>query len=220
MGFCLFNNIAVLARYLLSKQYAEKVVIIDFDAHHGNGTQDIFYPDSSVLYVGLHQDGHTLWPSSGFTEELGTGKGQGYTVNLPFPPHVTDEFYLESFRKIVLPILHQFQPDYVLLSAGYDAFHKDPLTDMGLTGNTYYYLSQLLKSVADQYAQGRIIGFLEGGYNKKGLQVGVYNTLLGIGNTALNPILSEQSSTSKEEQTTQEIFIKSTTAILKKYWDF
>ena len=116
MGFCLFNNVAILARYLLSKQYAERVAIIDFDAHHGNGTQDIFYQDNDVLYVGLHQSGDTLWPSSGFTDEVGQGKGAGFTVNLPFPLHTSDTEYLTGFRKIVSPILDQYQPDYLLLS--------------------------------------------------------------------------------------------------------
>ncbi|MHA1839642.1 MAG: histone deacetylase family protein [Candidatus Ranarchaeia archaeon] len=221
MGFCLFNNIAILANYLLAKKYAKRILIFDFDAHHGNGTQDIFYVSAEVMYIGLHQDGRTLWPMSGFQDELGKADGTGYTINIPFPPMVDDISYIQIIRDIVTPIIGQFHPNIILVSAGYDTYFADPLTNMNITSYTYYHLPLYLRMQAEKYSHGRLIFLLEGGYTKKGLTQGVYNTLIAITGKG-QPILDSNSPTQPTQKIKQKISdlrisVKQT---LKPYWSF
>jgi acetoin utilization deacetylase AcuC-like enzyme len=140
-------------------------MIVDYDAHHGNGTQRSFYSSRDVLYVGLHQDGRTLFPGSGFPNEIGTGEGEGYTVNLAMYPGAGDSSYDLAFSHVLEPIAKSYDPDFILVSVGYDGHFNDPLTNLGLTTSGFEMMNSRLKQMASSYAGGRIVCFLEGGYN-------------------------------------------------------
>jgi acetoin utilization deacetylase AcuC-like enzyme len=163
LGFCLFNNIAIVARYLQRQHGLEKIAILDWDVHHGNGTQHSFEEDPSVLYVSLHQ--YPFYPGTGSSSETGKGKGQGATLNCPMPAGVGDEEYREAFTTRVLPKLHAFQPQAVLISAGFDAHAADPLAQINLSTAFYGWMTARVMEIADQYAEGRLISMLEGGYS-------------------------------------------------------
>ncbi len=158
MGFCLLNNVAVAAATLAGR--GGRVAVVDWDVHHGNGTQDIFWADPSVLYVSIHQ--WPLYPGTGRPEERGVGSGRGTTVNLPMPPGATGDVYLALFDEVVVPCLERFAPDWVLVSAGFDAHRDDPLADMCLTAGDFADLTGRLVSASP--APGRLALFLEGGY--------------------------------------------------------
>ncbi len=158
MGFCLFNNIAVTAHALT--QRGQRVAIVDFDAHHGNGTQDIFYARNDVLFVSLHE--YPQYPGSGALDETGVGPGAGHTINVPLPSGTTGDVYLQAFDRVIEPAIEEFAPDWLLISAGFDAHRADPLTDLGLTSGDHADLTLRLRSMVPT---GRTIAFLEGGYD-------------------------------------------------------
>ena len=162
MGFCLFNNIAVTARTLADR--GERVVIVDVDAHHGNGTQNIFYDDADVLFVSFHQ--FPWYPGTGAPEEAGEGAGLGTTVNVALPAGATGEIYHRAFDSVVVPIVERFKPTWVLVSAGFDGHRADPLTDLGLTSADY---ADLIGEVLQLAPAGRRLLFLEGGYDRQAL---------------------------------------------------
>ncbi|MFX0108416.1 MAG: histone deacetylase [Candidatus Hodarchaeota archaeon] len=164
-GFCFINNIAVSAQRLIKKHDLDRVLIVDYDAHHGNGTQNAFYSSNQVLYVGLHQDGRTLFPGSGFPNEIGSGKGKGYNVNLAMYPGAGDLSFDLAFSEIIERIGEQFEPEFILVSAGFDGHFQDPLTNLGLTTSGIAMLNSRLNTLAMQYCDGRIAFFLEGGYD-------------------------------------------------------
>jgi acetoin utilization deacetylase AcuC-like enzyme len=175
-GFCLLNNVAAAARHAQVKHGAERVLVVDIDVHHGNGTQEIFYDDPSVLYVSIHQFGY-FYPGTGALNEIGTGPGQGYTMNIPFPPGAGDRAYLAAFDDLVRPIAGEFSPDFILVSAGYDTHWIDPLASaaLSLTGQSVL-IAKLMES-ASELCGGRILFVLEGGYHPTALSHGVLNTL-------------------------------------------
>jgi acetoin utilization deacetylase AcuC-like enzyme len=165
LGFCFINNIAVAAKHLLQKENVQRVMIVDYDAHHGNGTQNSFYSTKDVLYVGLHQDGRTLFPGSGFANEIGTGEGKGYTVNLAMHPGAGDYSYREAFSKVIVPVAESYCPEFILASVGFDGHFLDPLTNLGLTTTGFAMMNTKLREIANRHADGRLVCFLEGGYN-------------------------------------------------------
>lgn len=167
LGFCVFNNIAILARYLQQHHGLEKVLILDWDVHHGNGTQHTFEEDPSVLFVSLHQ--YPFYPGTGALNETGNGRGEGATVNCPMPGGARDELYQQAFRERILPAIERFAPDAVLLSAGFDAHVDDPLGGTALSTDCYRWMSERMLEVADRHAGGRIISMLEGGYSLSAL---------------------------------------------------
>ncbi len=178
-GFCLFNNISILARYITSTVPDSRVLILDIDAHHGNGTQEIHYSESDILYLGLHQDGRTLYPGySGYIDELGEGNGKGYNINLPLPPGTSDNSFLQGLSNLFPPIVDQFQPTAILVSAGYDAHFRDYLTNLQFSATAYLKATQLIMETAEKYCNGRVIMFLEGGYDLQALSESIYNTLV------------------------------------------
>lgn len=168
MGFCLFNTIAIGAQYLRHVHGAERVAIVDWDVHHGNGTQEAFYDDPSVLFVSTHQ--YPYYPGTGAATEVGTGAGKGRTVNVPLPAGCGDAEYLAVFQQIVLPIVERYEPQWLLVSAGFDAHRDDPLAGMQVTESGFAEMADALVAVAQRHAQGRIAFLLEGGYDLDALR--------------------------------------------------
>jgi len=180
MGFCLFNNVAIAARYALVKLGLERLVIIDFDVHHGNGTQEAFYDNPNVLYISTHQYPH--YPGTGRVEETGRGEGTGTTINIPLPAGCGDAEYEQVFEQIIVPSARRFQPQLVLVSAGYDAHWADQLAMMQLTVTGFARIAGIIKRLADELCHGRLVLSLEGGYNLEALAASVkatFDVLLG-----------------------------------------
>jgi acetoin utilization deacetylase AcuC-like enzyme len=168
MGFCIFNNIAVAAQHALDRYGLERVLIVDFDVHHGNGTQDIFYESPRVMYFSTHR--YPFYPGSGHWRDTGIGAGVGSTINVPLPHSIGDKMYARIFDDLLYPAAERYQPQLVLASAGYDAHWSDPLGAlMLLTASGYGYLSRVLNSIARDFCDGRIVFVLEGGYNLEAL---------------------------------------------------
>ncbi|MBM4271764.1 MAG: histone deacetylase [Deltaproteobacteria bacterium] len=166
-GFCLFNNVAIGAMYAHKKYHVDKILIVDWDLHHGNGTQAQFYDDPRVLYFSTHQ--YPYYPGTGSIEEIGRGKGLGYTINVPLRPGTDDAQYVKIFTKVVHPVSMKFEPQMVLLSAGFDPYFKDPLGGMRVTPEGFAYMTRILMNIADACCGGKFVVTLEGGYHITGL---------------------------------------------------
>jgi acetoin utilization deacetylase AcuC-like enzyme len=219
-GFCLFNNISVLARYITATIPDSRVLILDIDAHHGNGSQEIHYEESDILYLGLHQDGRTLYPGySGYIDELGVGSGKGYNVNLPLPPGASDRSFMQGLSTLFPPIVEQFQPTAILVSAGYDAHFRDYLTGLQFSADGYFKAAQLIMEVAKKHCQGRVIMFLEGGYDFQALSESIYNTLLAM-NGQGTPIHEKAPVEDPRIVKYMTTLLKEAKALLKPWWKF
>jgi acetoin utilization deacetylase AcuC-like enzyme len=179
-GFCLFNNIAVAARHAQAEHGAQRIFIVDYDVHHGNGTQDIFYEDLDILFSSLHLYHPFFYPGTGGLEETGKGRGRGANLNVPFPRHVGDEGYRQAFTRLVLPAARAFAPELILVSVGFDAHWQDPLASAGLSLAGYDHLARLLLGLADELTGGRIVFVLEGGYHLPALHYGILNLVRAL----------------------------------------
>jgi len=180
MGFCLFSNIAIAVRVAQKKFGIDHVAVIDFDVHHGNGTQAVFEDDPSVFFVSLHQDPRTCYPGTGYARETGNGMGQGFTLNIPFPPGTEDAAYLHALDEIVLPRLHEFGPEMLFISAGFDAHKDDPLADIHLTEDGFQQITQRLVEFAEINCRGRVVSALEGGYDLRALGRSVVKHVMAL----------------------------------------
>lgn len=199
MGFCVFNNIAIAAKHALLKYNLKKILIVDFDVHHGNGTQDTFYMDPSVLYFSTHQ--YPLYPGTGHINEIGGRDGEGFNVNVPLAPGCGDMEYQTVYEDILAPVAMRFRPELILVSAGYDAHWADNLASMKLSVWGFSRITEILKVLADNICEGKIVFTLEGGYNIEALAYSIAATLnILIGNKEIDdPLGRKSSSVNKSE---------------------
>jgi len=167
MGFCIFNNVAIGARYALKAHHLQRVLIVDWDLHHGNGIQSIFYDDPQALYFSIHR--HPFYPWTGGMEEVGEGPGRGYTVNVPLEQGCSNSEYGNALRHLLWPIARLYRPELILVAAGFDIHHSDPLRSMNLTEAGFARMTDLLLQMASELCGGRLVLALEGGYNSEAL---------------------------------------------------
>ncbi|MGP3703997.1 MAG: histone deacetylase family protein [Candidatus Bathyarchaeota archaeon] len=215
VGFCVFNNVAVVTAYMLQKGYVKKVVIFDFDVHHGNGTQEIFNSSAEVLYISTHERG--IYPGTGYEYEVGVGEGEGFKVNIPMPHRADDDAYLKALNEVIIPVVDQFKPDIIFLSAGFDAHHSDTISTTTLSVECYLKMVEEFVGLAEKHCNGKIIGFLEGGYSRETLSKSlpaVVATLAGI-NVKLEDekIRAPETVSRKVEETISKV-----KKVLSKYW--
>ncbi|OHE23572.1 MAG: histone deacetylase [Syntrophus sp. GWC2_56_31] len=177
-GFCIFNNIAIGARHAMALHKMERILIVDWDLHHGNGTQAIFYEDRKVLYFSTHQ--FPYYPGTGAMGEIGRGEGLGYTINVPLRPGADDAFYVRIFQELLSPIALAFKPEIILVSAGFDTYFADPLGEMKVTPEGFACLTRNLLNLAEACCGGRLVLVLEGGYHIQGLAKCVRAVLLEL----------------------------------------
>ena len=178
-GFCFFNDIAVTIEYLRNKFKIKRFQIVDIDVHHANGTQEIYYDDPSVLNISFHQDGRTLYPGTGSMEKIGRDSGEGYTVNLPFPPGTGNKSFLKAYDAVIPQLTHQFNPEMIIYQSGVDTHHSDPLADLNLTFQIYYRLSKKISELSIEICNKLLVLF-GGGYNNISSVQCYYNLMCGL----------------------------------------
>lgn len=210
MGFCLFNNIAIGAAHLIQKHGLERILTVDWDLHHGNGTQHSFYDTANLLYFSTHQFPH--YPGTGHWKEVGEGEGEGFTVNVPLRAGKTDGDYLTIFRKILRPIASAYKPDFILVSAGFDIYEGDPLGGMQISKQGFGALGAELSELAAEFAEKRILYVLEGGYNLQGLQDGVESVLYQLAGETSKPAIEPGLSPTAEHE------LRPVIETHKKFW--
>ena len=205
MGFCILNNAAVAAAHAVAQYGLSRVLLVDFDVHHGNGIQDAFYDSPDVLYFSTHQS--PAYPFTGAIDETGEGAGAGYTVNVPLPPDVGEAGFLQAFDSVLRPIAHRYKPELVIVSAGYDAHWRNSAYVAGirerLTVRGLCALSKSLQEIADAHCPGKLVGILEGGYDLEALAYGVLGTLrVWLGDTDIEDPLGPPPSEAREPDIT------------------
>ena len=188
-GFCFFNDIAVAIEYLRKKYDIKRFLVVDLDVHHCNGTQEIYYKDASVLVISLHQDGRTLYPGTGFIDDLGDDNGKGFNVNIPLPPGTGNKSYLYAFNEIIPGIAEQFRPEIIFYQSGVDTHHSDPLANLNLTFDIYHDLGKRMKDIAASACK-KIVVCLGGGYNSVSSVKSYYNIVSGV--LGLDDFISEK----------------------------
>ena len=211
MGFCLFNNVAVAAAHARTMG-ARKVAIVDFDVHHGNGTQHLFETDPHVLYISIHQ--YPYYPGTGAAEEIGRDAGRGFTVNLPLEVGAVDEDYQIVFSRMVSPVLREFEPDLLIISAGYDAHERDPLGGMRLTTAAFGAMTRELRAVADDCCRGRIVAALEGGYDLHALGTSLDASIAALA----GPHQAAEWPSSGIRSSRGEATVEATSASIRPFW--
>ena len=212
MGFCLFNNIAIACKWL--NERGKKVLVVDFDGHHGNGTQDIFYNTDKTLYLSLHQ--YPAYPGTGWVNEIGSGQGKYFTINIPMPAYSSDDIFLESLSKFVSAIKERYKPDAVAVSAGFDGHKDDPLLQLNLSANSYYEAGKIISSNFRN-----VFACLEGGYDPNVLPHCVSAFLFGINKEKMNLKFKEERTFSAVNvQREFESRMKSLRLSHEGYWDF
>jgi acetoin utilization deacetylase AcuC-like enzyme len=212
MGFCLFNNVAVAAAHARHALGASRVAIVDYDVHHGNGTQHIFDADPSVLYVSTHQ--YPYYPGTGAADEVGVGAGEGFTVNLPLEAGGVDADFEHVFDRVALPVLRQFKPDLILVSAGFDAHQRDPLAMMRATEAGFAAMTMALRRAADEMCRGRLALVTEGGYDLIALDASLQSVVDALSGPSAAPKWPAPTSASARGRTSADAAVR----VLRKYW--
>ncbi len=178
MGFCIFDNLAIAARYAMRNLEIDRILVVDWDAHHGNGIQDTFYDDDRLLYVSLHQYPH--YPGSGGSSEIGSGKGEGFNVNFPFPAGTGEQVYFAAFERLIVPIARSFGPQLIMIACGLDGHYGDPLCSLRLNAVSFGRMASLLVDLAAELCEGRIMASIEGGYGLKGISNSMVNIMAAL----------------------------------------
>jgi acetoin utilization deacetylase AcuC-like enzyme len=210
MGFCLFNNVAIAAQHLIRNRGLDRILIVDCDVHHGNGTQKAFYTSPEVLFVSTHQ--WPQYPGTGDLVEVGKEAGRGFTLNLPMPAGMGDPEFIQLYREIIGPVGREFRPQFVLVSAGFDAHHRDPLGGMRLTGAGYASLVKEIVAVADESCDGKMVLSLEGGYSLPGLEESIVSVLeVATGRDAGTKAKVDESAASE--------LVKAATKVHGEFWN-
>ena len=216
-GFCIFNNIATAAKYLLREFKLKRILILDIDAHHGNGTQEIFYGTNKVLYISLHEDPREF-PKKGFIDETGEGEGLGCNVNIPLPFRTGDRIYLKAIDEVVKPIIKQYKPQFILVSTGLDGHHADPVGSLSLSALCYQEVYETIFNAASEMCEGKLVSVLEGGYSLKfigKLAVAAVAKMSG----AIYSIEDKVPTTKKRVNEQGEKVIKEVKRVQKTFWD-
>ncbi|MCS7097041.1 MAG: histone deacetylase [Candidatus Methanomethylicia archaeon] len=213
-GFCLLNNVAITAKNALDKGF-KRIFIFDWDAHHGDGTQKIFNDDPNVLYASIHQNGKTLYPRSGYIEDVGIGEGEGYKVNIPLPPNTTGNVAIKCFNEIIIPIIEEFKPEVILVSAGYDGHWRDKLSDLRFTIETYYFFTRKIVEISREICNGRIVAMLEGGYDLKYTPQSILTTLETLSGYIHYDLKIKMK---PSEERLAKLLIRKIKNILSRYW--
>jgi acetoin utilization protein AcuC len=214
-GFCFFNDIAVAIEYVREKYGLNKFLIIDLDAHHANGTQDIYYNNPTVLKISFHQDGRTLYPGTGFIHEIGEGVGKGYTVNMPFLPGTSNESYLYAFEELMPFFVEEFEPQLIIYQSGVDTHHSDPLAQINLTLPIYYEFAKRIKKLSDNNCK-KLLVLLGGGYNSIYSVKAYYNIVAAL--VGKKPIKEEEIKDPNLKENMERV--KKLKETLSPYWSF
>lgn len=212
-GFCLYNDVAFCAKYLLKKYHLKRILILDTDAHAGNGTMEYFYEVPEVLFIDIHQDPRTLYPGTGFVEEIGKGPGQGFTVNIPLPPFAGDECYQMVFEEIVEPLVKEFQPEIVIRNGGSDPYFADPLTNLGLTLKGFYLIGEKVRKLAEKE-----IDLIASGYNLEALPYCWFSLISGLMGKRIQFKKGSEKQLEKEPIKETKEILKEIKEILHPYW--
>ena len=219
-GFCLFNDVAIAAQHARQRLHAKRILIVDYDVHFGNGTSDIFYSDPQVLFISLHQDPRTIYPGTGFVEQVGRGAGEGFNVNVPLPPGTTDSLYLKAVREIVVPLAREFKPEIILANGGSDPHFADSLGSLALSVQGFFKLARLLAELSEELCSGRLAMMIGSGYNPEVLPSCWYALVAGaLGLESLDvtdpyPPPAESPWTRRKAEET----LRRLKTILGKYW--
>ena len=220
MGYCLFNNAALAVHHAIEKHKARRVMVVDWDVHHGNGTQKSFLRRDDVLFISIHQS--PLYPGTGSFLETGKGKGEGYTINIPLPGGQGDLEYANIFNSLVLPIGRQYKPELIVVSAGFDGYYGDGISAMRLTHAGFGYMARSLLDLAAEVCGGKVLVFLEGGYNLNGLTSGVFTVLSELAGKRLETPFPSYLDSEAYQQLRHELSphpaIERVKDIAKKYW--
>jgi len=213
-GFCFFNDIAVVIEHLKEEKNLQRFAIVDLDVHHGNGTQEIYYSDKTVLNISIHQDGRTLYPGTGSIDKIGKNNGEGYTINLPLPPKTSGKSYLYAFESFIPSLLMQFDPEVIIYQCGVDTHHSDPLADLNVTYQTYFRLAQKMRKISSETCNKLLVLF-GGGYNSNSSVYSYYNIMSGL--------LGKKQYVKEEEkkqinQKEIELLVKQLKNIISSWW--
>lgn len=218
MGFCLFNNVAIGARYGLEHLGMDRVAIFDWDLHHGNGTQHSFYNSNQILYLSTHA--YPYYPGSGGLAEVGAGAGEGFTVNVPLSGGQDDRAFAQIVKEIIVPVTREFNPDFIIISAGFDTYFGDPLGTMAVTEQGYACMARQLIDLAGEVCHGRLLVALEGGYNLRGLRDGVLAVLAELSGDPVCPGKVDEKTLQAIVDSDQEVaVIEQVRNIAKRYWN-
>ncbi len=220
MGFCLFNNVAVAAHWAIENLGLERICIVDWDLHHGNGTQRSFYDSRKVVYLSTHQ--YPYYPGTGSVGETGEGDGEGYTINVPLPGGQGDKDYIHIFQNIFVPVIQEYRPELILISCGFDIYDGDPLGSMGVTAAGFAAMTRILMNTAEELCSGRLLVTLEGGYNLTGMKDGALAVLTelygGIINTTYPDFSPESLLLDARGQGERSVFFEQALGLAKNYW--